>query len=70
MVKNRYVYGHKLRECECGVWRIDEDFLQCWNHENGKQMIVEAHAQFAQAIRNLGYEILVSLHLIKRVKND
>ena len=70
MVKYRYVYGQKLKECECGVWCIDEYLLPCWNHEDGNQLIVEAIAQLAKAVRNLGYEILTALHLIRRIKND
>jgi hypothetical protein len=53
------VYGVELVECKCGVWRADVSGLGCWNHGAPRsQLMVEAIAQFNQALRNLGYEIL------------
>jgi len=61
--KYTHVLGTRLVECECGVWKVDDMFLPCWNHTKRKQLMVEAIAQLRQAIRNLGYEILHAVKL-------
>lgn len=67
-----YVYGQRLVECECGVWRLPDEVIDgktyempCWNHQVRKQTMVEAIAQLSQSVRNFGYVLLKSLKLIK-----
>lgn len=63
-MKRRYVHGIELMECRCGAWRVAAYELPCWKHEDRKQLMVEAQAQLAQSIRNLGYQIAKAVRLV------
>ena len=64
-MKKRYLYGIEMIECSCGVWRVNDTQIPCWNHEDRKQLMSEAFTQLNQSVRNLGYEILKAMRLIK-----
>lgn len=61
--KSAYSFGEELIECDCGHWTLRD--LPCWNCGGRSQTFIEAQAELAQSIRNLGYEILKAMRLVK-----
>lgn len=62
--KIRFVHGNRVVECNCGVWR--DPYLPCFKSSDRKeQLMVEAIANLNQAWRNLGYQLLKAVGLVK-----
>jgi hypothetical protein len=63
--KRRWFMMTEHVECKCGVWRIADDTLPCWNKSDRKQLMSEAWLQLNQAIRNLGYQLLKAIRIVR-----